>query len=632
MCGINGIYNYQLLALSEPKLLIEQMNRQIAHRGPDDEGCWSNKRDSLHFGHRRLSILDLSKAGHQPMQWNDSDDCLVYNGEIYNYQELIKKEGFTNLRSDTDTEVLLSLLQKHGKKALQQLNGMFAFAFWDSKTESLLIARDRAGQKPLYYTQQAGFFAFASELKSLLNLSWVKKELDEAAFYDFLTFNQMRPPQTMFKGIHKLAPAHFLEVKKNGEVEIKEYWQASNQVQKSSEIQSADKIYSLLQDSVRLRMRSDVPVGAFLSGGVDSSAVVGLMNQFTDQAVSTFSIGFKGQAAYDEQAYADKVAKLFNTNHYQKTVEPQDFKDLLPKMVDVFDEPLADTTCIPIYFLSQLAKEKGNKVILTGDGADELWGGYRNWQKYLKLQPYYEAYCKLPRVIKSSISNYYGNKKAGSPIHEMLQRAVYNQDFFWSSASGFKENSKRQFLSKSFLERNPKLDSYHSIIAMKESYQTWDQGRNIDFLHYLSYIGFKDVVPNQFLYRLDKLSMIHAVEGRTPFLDHRLIDLAFQTPSGLKTKNQEPKYILKKSLERLLPQEVLYRKKMGFCVPLAEWGSEIMLDDIDRNLKSFCNDFELFDYQALSKVINDVKSGNNLHLNRLWTLYFLMNWFKRWMR
>jgi len=631
MCGINGIYNYQQLTLSEPKHLVAQMNAQITHRGPDDEGYWSNAQDTLHLGHRRLSILDLSSAGHQPMQMKGAEDCLVFNGEIYNYQELKKEEKLNALQSESDTEVLFHLLKKYGENALSKLNGMFAFAYWDEGSECLFLARDRAGQKPLYYTQQGGFFAFASEIKSLLNLSWVSKDLDEAAFYDFLTFNQLRAPQTMFKGIHKLAPANLLKVYKDGRVEIREFWEPVNNLNQQSEGKIADSIYELLEDSIRLRMRSDVPVGAFLSGGVDSSAVVGLMSQFTQKAVATFSIGFKDQQSYDEKIYAEKVAKLFNTNHHEKDIEPQDFKDLLPRMVDIFDEPLADTTCIPIYFLSQLAKETGNKVILTGDGADELWGGYNNWQQYLKWKPYYEVYRRLPKVAKKISTKLYGIKNQGSATHEMLQRAVANQDLFWSSARGFKENSKQQFLSSSFLKRNQHLDSYQSILTLKAVYSAWNKDKSRDYLHYLSFTGLRDKIPNLFLYRLDKLSMIHAVEGRAPFLDYRLIDLAFQTPSSLKMKNQEPKHILKKSLERLLPKEILYRKKMGFCVPLEEWGGEIMIDDLEKNLEGFCKDYQLFDFEALQQVIKEVKKGNAVHLNRLWTLYFTMNWFKRWM-
>ncbi|MEQ8910214.1 MAG: asparagine synthase (glutamine-hydrolyzing) [Vicingaceae bacterium] len=631
MCGINGIYNVSSQVLQEPKQLVSKMNAQIAHRGPDDEGYWSNREHNLHFGHQRLSILDLSASGHQPMQFKQGEDCLVYNGEIYNYRELIISEGLTELSSKTDTEVLLHLLKKQGLQALNKLNGMFAFAYWDATEQQLLLARDRAGQKPLYYTKHGGHFAFASELKSLLTLPWVKKELDEKAFYDFLTFNQLSAPSSMFKDIYKLPPACSMVVSTSGEVQLNEYWQPANQTQNFEEEELEKQLLESLQDSVSLRMRSDVPVGAFLSGGVDSSAIVGLMSQFTNQAVSTFSIGFKGQAAYDEQTYAESIAKRFSTQHIVKEIEPQDFKDLLPKMVDIFDEPLADTTCIPIYFLSQLAAEKGNKVILTGDGADELWGGYRNWQKYLKWKPYFDAYGKLPSPLKQLTAKAYGVKKSGNPIHEMLERSALGQDFYWSSASGFKENSKKQFLADAFVERNKTADSYQSVLALKQQYNQWNGNDHQDFLHYLSYTGLKDKIPNLFLYRLDKLNMMHSIEGRAPFLDFRLIDLAFQTPSALKMKNQEPKYILKKSLESLLPKDILYRPKMGFCVPLREWGNEIMLDYLEQEAKSFCKDFDLLEYSKIQHLISKAKKGSQDYTKQLWTFYFLLNWFKRWM-
>ena len=631
MCGINGIFNFSGQLLQEPKQYISRMNAQIAHRGPDDEGYWSNREANLHFGHQRLSILDLSSSGHQPMPLKQGDDCLVFNGEVYNYQELIASEGLTGLNSETDTEVLLHMLKKQGLQALKKLNGMFAFAFWDSSSQKLLLARDRAGQKPLYYTKQGGHFVFASELKSLLTLPWVKKELDENAFYDFLTFNQLSAPNTMFKGIYKLPPACKMLVSAKGEIQLEEYWQPKNQSVDFEEKELERQLLEGLQDSVRLRMRSDVPVGAFLSGGVDSSAIVGLMSQFTQQAVSTFSIGFKGQSTYDEQTYAESIAKRFSTQHLVKEVQPQDFKDLLPKMVDIFDEPLADTTSIPIYFLSQLAAEKGNKVILTGDGADELWGGYRNWQKYLKWKPYFDTYGKLPSALKNLAAQAYGAKKAGNPLHEMLERSALGQDFYWSSASGFKENSKKQFLTDSFLQRNKSADSYQNVVDLKQQYKRWNGNKHEDFLHYLSFTGLKDKIPNMFLYRLDKLNMVHSIEGRAPFLDYRLIDLAFQTPSALKMKHKEPKYILKKSLEGLLPHDILYRPKMGFCVPLKEWGNEIMLDYLEQEAKGFCADFDLLKYSEIQQLISQAKKGNLDNTKQLWTFYFLLNWFKRWM-
>lgn len=634
MCGIAGIFDYSLKGIQEGNLLITKMNTAMEHRGPDDKGIWSNTNCSVFFGHQRLSILDLSGAGHQPMVSENASHALVFNGEIYNYKELRSSLTNNTLNSNTDTEVLLNLFIEE-KLNWNSLRGMFALALWNESRNELVLASDRVGQKPLYYTTQGGVFAFSSQLKSLLQLPWIERELDEEALYHFLTFNHLSPPDTLFKGIKKFKPGHEMVIDKNGVKSYQPYWEIGfngTDLKDKTEEQLSDAVYSSLKQSVDYRMISDVPVGAFLSGGVDSSAIVALMNSTESQPIKTYSIGFENKPNYDELKFAKSIADRYQTDHYERIVNPADFKNLLPKIIEVFDEPLADSTCIPIYFLAELAKENGTKVILTGDGADELFAGYSNWKKYINREPLFSLFSKLPKEVKNGITKTFGNYNKESPIYEMLVRASENQESYWSGAKGLKQSVKHRFLSEGFLERNRHLNSYSRIQDLKSYFNSAKNSNEVGYLSWLCYSGLKDVVPNYYLSRLDKLTMEHAVEGRSPFMDHDVINTAFSIPEQCKIKNNEAKYILKKSLERILPQEVLYRKKQGFCVPLKEWGGEIMIDYVSTNLHNFCISTDIFKENEIRRLVDKVKKGESNLINTLWTFYFFMNWHQKWIK
>ena len=633
MCGINGFLNFNGRTILHPEELISTMNSSIAHRGPDDAGCWVSRGKQLSLGHRRLSIIDLTSAGHQPMT-DEAGNGIVFNGEIYNYRQLKELIGTNHhFKSDSDTEILLELYKKEGHQALRHLNGMFAFAYWDEKTEALLLARDRAGKKPLYYSEMGGIFSFSSEIKGLLTLPWINAAPDEEAIYHFLTYNQLPPPFTLFKGIKKLAPASQLTVTKNGILE-QEYWDIhpENWNNKSEE-EISRNIFTELENAVNYRMISDVPVGAFLSGGVDSSAVVALMRKISGGKIKTYSVGFEGEPDYDERSYAQQVSSIFKTEHYEQIIKADDISSCLPAIVDSFDEPMADATCIPIYFISKLAKQHGTIVVQTGDGADELFAGYRSWNKYNKLYPLYHLYNRFPSLVKKGLSGIL-NETTGeaSPIREILARASKNEEFFWGGARAFKESTKRSFLTTDFNQRNTGLNSYSVI----ESYRGKFEKLRINYpwlsdLDWMCYLGFKFQIPSKYLYRMDRLGMANSIEIRNPFLDYHLINAAFSTPSSLKIKNNEPKYILKKSLEELLPKEILYRKKMGFCVPLREWAGEIMLDYTEQNMKSFTQNTGIFNEKGLQTQIREIRKGNTAYTNQIWTIYFMMAWFKKWM-
>jgi asparagine synthase (glutamine-hydrolysing) len=629
MCGINGIYNFSEQQV-DAAALTAVMNTCIAHRGPDDEGAWNDRSHRLHLGHRRLSIIDLSPAGHQPMV-DDQNNAIVFNGEIYNYRELkalLQQESF---RSDSDTEVLMKLLAKENTNALHKLNGMFAFAYWNESRQKLLLVRDRLGKKPLYYTVQNGVLAFSSEIRSLLTLPWVSAVPDDEALYHFLTFNQVAAPRTLFSNIYKLPPASFIIAGKNGIETEQTYWDVEySSIAEKDEESISSRIRKELSDAVARRMVADVPVGAFLSGGVDSSAIVAYMHQLGHQKIKTYSVGFSGQPDYTELLYAEKIAKKYATDHYEKIVEPDDIRELLPEMADIFDEPLADSTAIPIYFISKLARSKGSIVVQTGDGSDELFSGYRNWSRYAKLYPWFNLYNKLPSWIKKTVAAAASANDGSSPASEILQRAVRNEEFFWGGAKAFKESTKHSFLTKEWSLKMKDVHSYAVISRLKTAFMQHQQKHELNDIDWMCYLGVKQQVPERYLYRMDKLGMASSIEIRSPFLDYQLVNYALSIPSSWKIKNGIPKYILKKSLEGVLDHETLYRKKMGFCVPIREWGEEIMLEYIKENMDQFCRKTGVFSKEGLTRLLNSMHQGNENTTNQLYTIYFLMAWYERW--
>lgn len=632
MCGINGLLNVDDVLFGEAASAVQLMNRAISHRGPDDTGVWCDPGHRLYLGHQRLSILDLSPAGHQPM-CSEQGPVIVFNGEIYNFKELKRELNGQFFFSETDTEVLLYLYEQYGRHFLDRLNGMFALALWDPEREELLLARDRIGIKPLYYTYQQGIFAFSSEIKALLQLPWVRAELDEEALYHFLTFSKVMPPRTMFKGIYKVRPGHTMTVNRQGIMSCKPFWEVTyTSYDDWSREELEARLLSELRRSVRYRMISDVPVGAFLSGGVDSSAIVALMCEHTDQRIKTYSIGFRDAPGYDELEHARAVADRFGTDHHEKIVTPEDIRTFLPRVVDIYDEPLADATSIPIYFISQLARQNGTIVVLTGDGSDELFSGYRSWMRYVRWYPYYRLLSRVPAPLKRMAARAYGTLDTSSPYYEILNRAALGQEFFWGGAKGYKESTKGSFLSASYQQRMKRVNSYQEILYFKRLFEAIPKhGRQMHDVDWMCFLGLKSIVPDYYLYRADRLGMAHSIELRVPFLDHNLANFALSLPGHLKVAGGEPKSILKKSLEQILPNEVLYRRKQGFCVPMNEWAGDIMIGYLEENIPAFCSDTGLFEKASLMQQLRALKSGNTNYTASLWNAYFLIAWFRRWL-
>jgi asparagine synthase (glutamine-hydrolysing) len=634
MCGINGFLAYGNHPVNEAEKLLNRMNDRLAHRGPDDRGIWIDVNSHVYFGHLRLSIIDLTKCGHQPMI-SAKGNIIIFNGEIYNYHEL--KEKYlpdVQLSSSSDTEILLLMYEKFGEKCVDYFNGMYTFVIWDAENKYLFIATDRAGKKPFYYTEQGGIFSFASEIKSLLELPWVKSETDEEALYHFLTYNLVPAPLTMFRDIKKLLPAHRMIVNQQGIRKCEPYWDVEyRHLENANEKELAEMLRDGLTASVKRRMISDVPVGAFLSGGVDSSAIVALMSGQTPHRIKTYSIGFDGQPDYDELKYAGAISRQFNTDHFEKIVSPSEITDFLPTIVDIFDEPMADATSIPIFFLSQKARQNGTIVVLTGDGSDELLAGYQNWMKIKRIDPYFKMFSSLPQPLKKLMAGVFISIHPHSPEAEIFSRGVNNQQLFWGGAKSFKESVKRKFLSEEFNTRTSSLNSYSVIDHFYKEFSKHKHERNdFDVTDWMCYLGFKFNIPNYYLYRMDRLGMANSVEIRTPFLDTEFVNLALSIPSKYKVKNGEPKYILKKALKGVLNDETLYRRKKGFNVPLKEWAGPMLTDYIETNLDSFCDAHPQFNKESFVERIKLLKAGNKDVANNLWTIYFLMAWFKRWMK
>jgi asparagine synthase (glutamine-hydrolysing) len=631
MCGINGFLALSGLETKDPEQLIARMNGAIRHRGPDDEGVWRNAERTLYLGHRRLSILDLSSSGHQPMSLSDGT-TVVFNGEIYNFCRLKSQLPRYLFRSQSDTELLLALYRSKGEACLDDLNGMFAFAIWDPAESRLFLARDRIGKKPLYYTTQGGVFAFSSEIKALVTLPWVRAELDEEALYYFLTFNFVPAPLTMFRNIFKFHPGHKMRVGPEGIQSYEPFWEVAYERQPERQEELEEKILTALRRSVDLRMTSDVPVGAFLSGGVDSGGIVALMSQRANYPIKTFSIGFAGESAYDESENARELARRYRTDHYARQVTREDLREFLPKVVDVFDEPMADPTSIPIYFLAEMASQQGTKVVLTGDGPDEILLGYRNWLPYVRLYPLYRAYGRLPRAIRVGVAAMAGYLDDRSPGYEILHRAAHNQEFFWGNAPTFKEGTKRRFLTPELSCRTRQFSCHDIISSFRNQYRKAGANVSLSDPNWMAYLGLKFIIPNFYMYRSDRLGMAHSVEIRAPYLDYEFVNLALSITPEWKTRRGVPKYIFKKALERELPQHVTSGPKRGFCVPLRQWAGDIMVDYLSQHLKRFCNETGLFHYAPMRQQVDAARNGRTNDAYNLWTIYFLVNWFHRWLR
>jgi len=626
MCGICGLYNF---GSGEPvaEELLRGMMAALRHRGPDAEGTYlSPTCPALGLGHTRLSIIDLT-GGCQPMANEDGAVWVVQNGEIYNYRELrrdLEARGH-RFQSESDTEVILHLYEEHGTACLGHLRGMFAFALWDERRRRLFLARDRLGVKPLVYWTDGERFAFASEARALLRLPGVPRELEPEALHHYLTLAYVPSPLTMFRGIRKLPPAHFLLV---GERvgEPTRYWEPGfDREEPRPEAEYAEALRETLREATRLRLRSDVPLGAFLSGGIDSSITVALMSTLTEEPVKTFSIGF-AERAYDELAYARLIAGRYHTDHHEFTVRP-DALAVLPRLVWFYGEPFADSSALPTYYVSQVTRQFVT-VALTGDAGDECFAGYPRYQA-VRLASYFDG---LPGWLRRVLTiPLWQQLPAGleqkSPLRRLKRLlgalALPPETRYLTWIAYFTEEQKRSLYQADLTRATAHLSTAHLF----EERFAEVAGR--DPLTAATYVDLMTYLPDDLLVKVDVASMAHALECRSPFLDHKVVELAARMPIGLKLRGRQSKYLLKKTFADLLPEEILHRAKMGFGMPIARW--------FRGELRGFLTDVLLgpparargyFQMPVVQQLITEHANGVFDHGYRLWALL----WFELWCR
>lgn len=623
MCGITGfISNDRDSPVAEREMLLGKMCESIKYRGPDEQGTLVQGRAAL--GMRRLSIIDL-KTGQQPIFTEDGNLTIIHNGEIYNFRELRKElESLGHrFKTNSDTEVIVHAYEEFGTACLEKLRGMFAFAIWNFRDETLFIARDRVGKKPLFYSvTKDGNFVFGSELKTLLIHGEIEKEIDLAALDAYVTFGYVPEEFCIFKNVRKLAPGNFL-IYKNGKVHTEQYWNFD--YKPPAKIKSEDEYTEILRekikDAVNVRLISDVPLGAFLSGGVDSSTVVAMMSKLSETPVKTFSIGFN-EDSFDELKFARLAAKHFGTEHHEFVVTP-DMVDIVDELVWHFDEPFADSSALPTFMVSKMAREFVT-VVLTGDGGDELFAGYDRYVTDKKRS----SLAKLPKGFRTGVLRAIGEKL---PHRALGKNYLYNisldaLDRYVDSVSHFNEPSRMHLYSDGFKSSlNGKFGSAErDFRAFAECVSS---GKSLDNLLYLD---SKTYLPGDILTKVDRMSMANSLEARAPLLDHELIEFVARIPSELKMKGFETKYILKKAMEGVVPKEILHREKQGFGVPIREWiNSQLKTRIIEDLCERRTLERGYFETPYIQTLMDEHLSGRRDHSDALWLLWMLELWHRK---
>ncbi len=653
MCGICGIINYGNANATFDESLLVKMSDSIRHRGPDDSGIFISPDKRVGFGFRRLSIVDLSPTGHQPMHSPDGNITIIFNGEIYNHLVLrreLEAKGY-RYKSRSDTETIIYAYQEYGLDFVHKLLGMFALAIWDESKKRLVLARDRIGIKPLYYTTAEGNFIFGSEIKALLQHPAVHRELNQEAMNHYLTFMISPAPMTMFKDVYKLEPGHILTVAADGRIQNRLFWEPvpegaqpsigfdGTPVSQSELVTDAypmtedscvQTIRTLLKQSIKDRMMSDVPFGVFLSGGVDSSTNVALMAELMDRPVDTFSVGFRDLEKYNELHYARQIAKEFKTNHREVIIGQQEAFEFLPKLIHHQDEPLADPVCIPLYFVSKLARDNGTIVVQVGEGSDEQFAGYQGMMRELSFyNTLWKGYAALPKIVQMAL--YHTAEAVLSPTHNYLvldyfRKAVEGDELFWGGAINFTETHKR-LLCNGMTYSGSSTASF----ARKWHLELLERDPKADYLKRMIYLEFKHRLPELLLMRVDKVSMAASVEARVPFLDHRLVEFSMRIPAELKIRNGESKYILKKAVEGIIPRNIIQRKKQGFAAPITEWlRTDWSSFAENKLLNSTLTRQGFFRKEFVQELIGRNKNGNREAGNNVWSLLNLILWHQHW--
>lgn len=613
MCGIGGKFSFNQKPDSE---LGDQMNNCLSHRGPDAEGVYANGPALL--AHTRLSILDLSEAGNQPMSNTEETAHIVFNGEIYNYRELRNRVDGYSFKSETDTEVLIHLYEEYGVDCLQYIRGMFAFAIWDEDEQRLFLARDRLGQKPLFFRNTDDAFWFGSTIKTLLADSEVPAKPDLPAIREYLTYQYTPHPKTGFEGIEQLAPAEYAVVDDDG-MRREQYWSLSFADQYDAGPNAlATRLRDELREATRLRMRSDVPVGVFLSGGIDSSIVTALMNDLADEPVNTYSIGFD-EDAYDELEFARTVVNEYGTNHTEYTVQP-DAMEVFPDLVDHYEMPFGDPSALPTYYVSGMASQD-TTVALGGDAGDETFAGYDRYTRDWIVS----QLARLPRPVHQLGAAAIGN----------LPGPVHQQQFFQYGRRALEiadeEPVRRyaRFVCHALDEQvdrvwdGPETDD--ELRNFREAFSRADGPTRID---QITHVDIQTYLPDDLLVKVDRASMAHSLEVRSPFLDHQFVEFAARVPAEYKWCRGKKKWILKRAFDDLLPEPILTREKQGFGVPIDEWFRGD-LREFGREKLERLGSRDPFDATGLEGTFEEHLESEVDHGYRIWDLVMLEGWYER---
>ena len=624
MCGILGTLSFSN-TVDEQRLV--SMRDTMPYRGPDSNGIWISSNSHCGLAHLRLSILDPTPAGHQPRVEEHGRFVISYNGEVYNYIEIraeLQKKGYT-FETGTDTEVILSAYIEWGEDCLNRFNGMFAIAIYDNETETLFLARDRLGIKPLYYYQDEHEFIFASETKAILKGLNALPELNIDLIDDYMSFGYIPGENTLHKGIKRLMPGYYAVITRERFV-TEQWWDLEfNSSEEKDEEFYLKESKRLLESAIDLRLRSDVPLGIFLSGGIDSSAVVGLLADKVKEPLKTFSIAYDFGKNFDETQYARMVAEKFGTDHHELKITPQQFADFIPEYIHLMDEPVTEAAAISLFFVSKLAKEKVT-VALSGEGSDEIFAGYDLYQYMNVLEKYRGIVGQKGSEIFANVSNKVLGKS--HKLSKYLNMATQPLEKRYKGMSTYPDAEKEALYRDDFkLEVDKeKLRTNHGEFSRN----LFAKNRNNDQLSKMLYFDTKTWLVDDLLIKADRMSMGTSIELRVPFLDYRLVEFAASIPSKYKIKNREGKYVLKKMMEGILPDEIIYRKKMGFPTPLKmmfqkelkDYAHSLLLSD-DTKLHKF------FKIERIRQLVEEHNANKYDHHKTLWQLVVLEEWLRK---
>ncbi len=623
MCGIAGI-----LDIKRPpeKGSLQSMINVMSHRGPDGEGVYINGPVAL--GHRRLSIIDLD-TGAQPMSNEDGSIWITYNGEIYNFKNLrqdLQNKGH-RFKTKSDTETIIHAYEEYGYDCVKKLRGMFSFGIWDAKKTCLFLARDRLGKKPLYYYYDDHRFVFASEIKAIISDRNIKRDIDLSAVSDYFTYQYIPFPKTIFQHIYKLPPGHYMNVRPAGSssvlsIHTSQYWDVHYKPEYNrSENEWVEGLREKLAESVKMRLISDVPLGAFLSGGMDSSSIVALMTKCSGGPVKTFSIGFDDKN-YNELKYARRVAEHFKSDHHEMIVKP-DAVEVLPKLAWEFDEPFADSSAIPTYYVSKMARECIT-VVLSGDGGDETFAGYSRYAGAFN----YKKIDILPPSVKKAVFGGVSSVMPQGMKGKGLLRHLSESEF--KRYAGMITQDEPGYLESLLSgDAKKKVEPDNNYLFFK---QFFDRYPDNDYLSKIQYLDTKTYLAEDILTKVDRASMLCSLETRAPLLDHELIEFSAKIPHNLKLNNGTKKYIFKKAMEDSLPAEILNREKMGFSMPLSSWfKGDLSSYSRDILLDRKCIDRGLFSKKGIEALLNSHrKKGRDLS-PKIWALLFFEHWCRNWL-